>query len=204
MSAVMGKTLHRDKPATYDMSTEQSSFLKACRGENTGRLPIWIMRQAGRYLPEYLEVRKQVSFLDLCRSPELIAEVVHQPIRRFGLDAAILFSDILTILEPMGVPVTFPNGGPQIAEPIRTGSDVDRLHECNIANDLSFVFEGIRQIKKRLPGTPLLGFAGSPITLACYLIEGKGSKTFDEAKQFLHRYPAEAERMFDLLADTTA
>ncbi|RKX22496.1 MAG: uroporphyrinogen decarboxylase [Candidatus Zixiibacteriota bacterium] len=184
------------------MGVENSNFINACYGRNTGKIPIWIMRQAGRYLPEYRKVRDKVSFRELCRSPKLIAEVVEQPIKRFGLDAAILFSDILTMLEPMGIDVSFPDGGPKIANPIKRIDDVRRLSPIKPDDNLSFVMEGIRRIKKILPEVPLIGFAGSPFTLACYLIEGQGSRTFNSAKIFLHRSPDVAEELFDFLSDT--
>lgn len=186
------------------MELKQSAYIKACYGKNDGQIPIWIMRQAGRYLPEYLEVRSKVSFNELCRSPELIAKVVKQPIDRFDLDAAILFSDILTFLEPMGAPVHFPEGGPKLEKPIDTPEDIKRLHKFDIQDDLSFVFQGIKKIKEQLPEKPLIGFAGSPFTVACYLIQGQGSKTFDKAKQFLHLYPEASEELLTLLADITA
>jgi uroporphyrinogen decarboxylase len=176
-----------------------SNFIRACRGRNAGRIPVWIMRQAGRYLPEYQEIRQQVSFQELCRTPRLIAEVVRQPVERYGLDAAILFSDILTILEPMGVKVDFPEGGPQLEFCIGGPADVKKLSSFNVKSELSFVLDGIREIKKIFPDTPLIGFAGSPFTLACYLIEGQGSKNFNQAKKFLYQYPRAAEEMFDLL-----
>jgi len=183
---------------------ENSNFIRACYGQNEGGIPIWIMRQAGRYLPEYRSVREKVSFLELCRSPELIAEVVHQPIERFDLDAAILFSDILTPFEPMGVKVDFPEGGPQLEFTISEPKDVKRLSDFDIEKELSFVFDGIREIKKILPGKPLIGFAGSPFTLASYLIEGQGSKNFNNAKRFIHQHPKAAEEMFELLTDVVA
>lgn len=182
------------------MGLDNSNFIKACYKRNDGRIPLWVMRQAGRYLPEYRKVREDVSFLDLCRTPSLIAEVVHQPLRRFDLDAAILFSDILTMLAPMGAKFEFPGGGPKLDKPIATPEDVDRLHDIDIDKSLSFVFDGIREIKKVLPDLPLIGFVGSPFTLSCYLIEGQGSKAFDKTKKFLHQYPAAGERLFDLLS----
>ncbi|MGB5108106.1 MAG: uroporphyrinogen decarboxylase [Candidatus Zixiibacteriota bacterium] len=186
------------------MGVSNSLFIKACYGRNDGPIPIWIMRQAGRYLPEYQAVRGKVSFQELCKSPTLIAEVVRQPVERFQLDAAILFSDILTILEPMGVEVSFPEGGPVIGSPISRPEDVNKIHNCNIERDLSFVLAGIDEIKKTLPHTPLIGFAGSPFTLFCYLAEGKGSKTFDKAKKFIQKYPNAARRLIELLADSVA
>lgn len=186
------------------MGLTGNNFVDACYGRNTGRIPIWIMRQAGRYLPEYRSVRETVSFLELCRTPRLIAEVVRQPMERFGLDAAILFSDILTVLPPMGITIEFPNGGPIISPPITSPKDVERLKDYDTAGELHFVYEGIREIKKVLPDKPLIGFAGSPFTLACYLIEGRGSKNFAKAKAFLHRYPEASKRLIDLLADITS
>lgn len=186
------------------MGIIDTPYMKACYGRNDGRIPVWIMRQAGRYLPEYRAVREKVSFLELCKSPELIAEVVRQPVERFGLDAAILFSDILILLEPMGIDLSFPDGGPQLANPISTPEDVKRLKKYDVAAHLSFVAEGIKQIKQRLPDTPLIGFAGSPFTLACYLVQGKGSKDFDKAKKFLHQYPQAAEELIAYLSDLTA
>lgn len=186
------------------MAIARSSFIKACYGRNDGPLPVWIMRQAGRYLPEYRAIREKVSFLELCRSPELIAEVVKQPIDRFDLDAAILFSDILTILEPMGMKVGFPEGGPEIEAPISTPEDIDRLRDFDIAEEMPYIIEGIRKIKEVLPEKPLIGFAGSPFTVACYLIQGKGSKNFDTAKQFIHSYPDAAARLIDFLSHVTA
>lgn len=185
------------------MGVADATFIKACYGRNEGPIPLWIMRQAGRYLPEYLEVREKVSFIELTKSPELIAEVVRQPIARFGLDAAILFSDILTMLEPMGARFEFPNGGPVLRDPIRSAADLKRLHTCEPAKELSFALDGIREIKKSLPDIPLIGFIGSPFTLASYLIEGAGSKSFDKAKKFLHTEPAAAEKMFELLAEVS-
>lgn len=186
------------------MELGNSNFIKACYKQNDGPIPIWIMRQAGRYLPEYQEVRSKASFKELCQSPELITKVVKQPIDRFNLDAAILFSDILTFLDPMGAPVSFPDGGPIIESPIKTPDDLKTLKKFDFHKELPFVFEGIKKIKEALPDIPLLGFAGSPFTIACYLIEGKGSKHFEKAKQFLHKFPDAAEKLIDFLADTTA
>ncbi len=186
------------------MALDGSNFIDACFGRSKSAIPVWIMRQAGRYLPEYRAVREQVSFSELCRSPKLIAEVVRQPVERFGLDAAILFSDILTMLEPMGVSVTFQEGGPVIDSPISTPDDVRRLSEFDVNSGLSFVLDAIGEIKKLLPDKPLIGFAGSPFTLACYLIEGHGSKQFNKAKTFLNRYPEASQDLIDLLTDVVA
>ncbi|MBD3401515.1 uroporphyrinogen decarboxylase [candidate division GN15 bacterium] len=183
------------------MGLTDSAFVRACRGCNDGPIPVWIMRQAGRYLPEYRAVREKVSFQELCRSPELITEVVKHPIARFDLDAAILFSDILTMLEPMGMQIDFPEGGPVLANPIESPADVDRLRDIDVEKELSFVLAGIREIKRALPDKPLIGFIGSPFTLASYMVQGSGSKNFARAKRFLHEYPEASQKMFDLLAD---
>lgn len=183
------------------MGIADTPFLNACYRRNTGRLPVWVMRQAGRYLPEYQAVRENVSFQELCRSPELITRVVTQPLERFGFDAAILFSDILTMLEPMGARVTFPEGGPQISNPVRSADDVKAMRRITPETDLPFVLDGIREIKRHLPETPLIGFAGSPFTLSCYLIEGAGSKAFNLPKRFLFAEPEASEALFDLLVD---
>jgi uroporphyrinogen decarboxylase len=134
----------------------------------------------------------------------LILEVVRQPLVRFNLDAAILFSDILTMLEPMGMEFDFSNGGPVLATPVRTPDDLARLRECDVERDLHFVLSAIRLIKKEIPETPLIGYIGSPITVACYLLEGEGSKTFNTAKQFLHENPTAAERLLEVLTDVAS
>lgn len=185
------------------MGIENSNFIRACHGSNDGPVPIWIMRQAGRYLPEFRAIRKKVPFWDLCRSPELVAEVVRQPIERFGLDAAILFSDILIILEPMGIGVEF-KGGPHLDKVIDTPEAVKQLVDFDIDQKLPFVMEGIKKVRQVLPKTPLIGFAGSPFTIACYLIEGRGSKNFEKTKQFIHRYPAAAAELRELITNITS
>jgi uroporphyrinogen decarboxylase len=180
----------------------EHNFIAAAFGQPHDTVPIWIMRQAGRYLPQYREVRSRVSFLDLCHKPELMTEVTLQPIDIFGFDAAILFSDILIPLAPLGISVTFPNGPPKLEPPLREPADVDRLSPYDIADKLSFVLEGIRQIRGALNDrVPLIGFCGSPFTLLCYLIEGGGSKDFTETKKFIYTYPDAAVRLLSLLAD---
>lgn len=165
------------------------AFLKACRREPTDYTPIWIMRQAGRYLPEYREVRSKVSFLQMCKSPELAAEVTLQPIARLGVDAAILFADILLIVEALGVEVAFAAGeGPRIENPVRRGADVDRLHEVDARASLGYVFEAARLARSALPhNIPLIGFAGAPFTVASYLIEGGGSRNYIHTKTLMYR-----------------
>jgi uroporphyrinogen decarboxylase len=176
-----------------------SLFLQACRGESTARPPIWIMRQAGRYLPEYRAVRQKVDFLTLCRTPELAAEVTLQPIRRFGFDASIVFSDIMMPLEAMGVHLQF-NPGPVVMEPIRHVDQVDALRVPEPDSVAPYVAETIKLLRRELP-VPLIGFAGAPLTLAAYLIEGKGSKDFAKMRSFLHAQPEAAHKLLDKLAD---
>ena len=180
-------------------------FLRACRRESVERSPIWIMRQAGRYLPEYREVRNRVDFVTLCKTPELAAKVTLQPIDRLGLDAAILFSDILVPAGPMGFKVEF-NPGPMLDHPVRTPADVDRIRVDGAEEELGFVYETIRILRRELAGrVPLIGFAGAPFTLATYLVEGQGSKNFDRIKGLLFSDPTSARRLLDkIVAVTTA
>ena len=166
-------------------------FLKACRREETDRTPVWLMRQAGRYMKEYREVRAKTSFLELCKNPELAAEVTVHAAGRIGADAAILFSDLLPILEPMGLGLEYTRGdGPVIHRPVRDRADVDRLSEVAPEESLAFVFEAVRLCRAELPShVPLIGFAGAPFTLASYAIEGGGSKSYAHTKGLMHRDP---------------
>jgi len=177
-------------------------FLAACRREPVPFTPVWIMRQAGRYLPEYRAIRKKVDFLTLTKTPELAAEVTLQPVRRFPLDAAILFSDIMTPVEGMGVELEF-DPGPVIANPVDGPDDVERLRVADPRETVPFVMESIRILRKELPDSaPLIGFAGAPWTLFCYLVEGKGSKTFIRAKSFLFAEPDASRILLNKLSDT--
>ena len=178
-------------------------FLRACRGEQTERAPLWLMRQAGRYLPEYREVRAGVSFLELCKTPKLAAEVTLQPIRRFGFDAAILFSDLLVPLEAMGLAVEFTDKGPTLPQPLRTPDDLGRISRFDPTARTGFVMETIQQVRRDLGDTPLIGFAGAPFTVATYAIEGKTAKTFSETKKLFYREPEVARRLLALIADAT-
>jgi uroporphyrinogen decarboxylase len=180
-----------------------SLFLRACRGEVTERAPIWVMRQAGRYLPEYRQVRAGVSFLELCKTPKLAAEVTLQPIRRFGFDAAILFSDLLVPLEAMGLEVQFTEQGPRLPQPLRTAADLGRVSRFDPEAGTGFVLETIRLLRGELGDTPLIGFAGAPFTVATYAIEGKTAKNFTETQGFFYRQPAEARRLLALIAEAT-
>jgi len=182
----------------------QPLFLRACRGEKTERAPLWVMRQAGRYLPEYRAVREKVSFLELCKTPALAAEVTLQPIRRFGFDAAILFSDLLVPLEAMGLAVEFTDKGPSLPEPVRTPADLARVSTFDPETRTGYVGETIRLVRKELPAdVPLIGFAGAPFTVATYAIEGKTGKTFGETKKFFYRHPAEARRLLAVIGEAT-
>jgi uroporphyrinogen decarboxylase len=178
-------------------------FLAACRRQPVDRPPVWLMRQAGRYLPEYREVRSQVTFLELCRRPDLACEVTCQPIRRFGFDAAILFSDILVPVAAMGMPLEFhEERGPVLDPPLRTAADLDRLHVPDPEAEMPFVPEAVRRIRRALPETPLIGFSGAPLTLAAYMVEGAGSKSFVALKKLLWSDPATARRLMRLVTDT--
>src|SRR5215475_10415231 len=181
-----------------------STFLAACRRQPVTHTPIWVMRQAGRYLPEYRELRSRVDFQSLTHKAELAAEVTLQPLRRFELDAAILFSDIMTPVQGMGVELEF-SPGPVVRDPIRTDAQIDALPALVPERDVSFVMESIRLIRPELPrGAPLIGFAGGPFTLLCYLVCGKPSKEFGPARSFLYAQPQSAERLLDKLADAMA
>ena len=174
-------------------------FVRACFGQEVERTPVWIMRQAGRYLPEYRAVREKYDFWTVCRTPELATQVTLQPIDRLGVDAAILFSDILVPLPPMGCPVEF-RPAPAIASPIRSRAQVEALGRPDPAEDLGYVLAAIAMLRRELAGrVPLIGFGGAPATLAAYMIEGGGGK-FYQFRGFLHENPEVAERLFQHLA----
>ncbi|MBT8120237.1 MAG: uroporphyrinogen decarboxylase [Gammaproteobacteria bacterium] len=182
-------------------------YLKALLRQPVDRTPVWIMRQAGRYLPEYREVRKEAGdFMTLCSTPELACEVTLQPLRRFDLDAAILFSDILTIPDAMGLGLYFSEGeGPKFTRTIDSASDVNNLAIPDPADKLSYVTDAVSLIRKELNGSvPLIGFAGSPWTLATYMVEGGSSKTFSKVKALLFEDPASAHTLMSKLADSVA
>jgi uroporphyrinogen decarboxylase len=179
-----------------------SPFMRACRRERVPYTPIWLMRQAGRYMPEYRAVRDKVSFLELCKNPQLCSEVMCTAVERLGVDAAIIFSDLLPILEPMGFELEFsPGDGPQINNPVRAAGDVDRVLELESIESLGFVFETVAQTRRDLPEkVPLSGFAGAPFTLASYAIEGGGSRTFLHTKTLMYREPAAWRELMERLA----
>jgi uroporphyrinogen decarboxylase len=182
-------------PAPGQHSAEAASLLfkyqRAARGENLAVPPVWLMRQAGRYLPEFREIRKRNGFLDVCQTPELACEVTVQPIRRFGFDAAILFSDILVPLQPMGIKLWFAEGrGPQILNPIRTRADINALADFEPRESLSSVLTAVRMIRAELPpDVSLIGFAGAPFTLAAYMIEGGKPEPFAALKGMMYSDP---------------
>ncbi|MGE5700729.1 MAG: uroporphyrinogen decarboxylase [Deltaproteobacteria bacterium] len=166
-------------------------FLKACRREPVDVTPVWIMRQAGRYLPEYQKVRGKNSFLTMCKTPELAAQVTIQPVERLGVDAAILFSDILIPVEAMGVPLEFHDGkGPMLGKEIRGQADVDALSVPDPADKVPFVMEAIRILRKAFDGkVPLIGFSGAPFTLCSYIVEGGTSRNFIKLKTLMYQAP---------------
>jgi len=178
-------------------------FLRACRREAVDRTPVWFMRQAGRYLPEYRALRQEHTLLTLCRTPELAVEATLQPVRRLGVDAAILFSDLLLPLEPMGIPFEFQVGeGPVILKPVRAAADVAALRRFEPREALAPVLQAIRLLRRELEGkVPLIGFAGAPFTLASYAVEGGHSTAFAITKALMYGDPAAWHRLAGLLAD---
>jgi uroporphyrinogen decarboxylase len=191
-------------PDAASSNPADAPFLRACRREPVSPTPIWMMRQAGRYLPQYRKVREKVSFLELCHTPELACEVTLQPIDEFGFDAAILFSDILIPLEPMGLDLAF-TPAPVIANPVRDRAAVDKLGVPDPEATMPFVYDAVRLIRKQLAGrAPLIGFAGAPFTMASYCVEGGGSKSYPNLKALLFQDPDAAHALLGKLADTVA
>jgi uroporphyrinogen decarboxylase len=184
-------------------SLKNDRFLKACRREPVDVTPVWFMRQAGRYMAEYRAIRQRYSLLDICRQPDLATEVTLQPVNRVDVDAAILFSDLLLPLEPMGLPFDFIKGeGPQIEQPIETPADIDRLRSFEPRESLAHVLAAIVQIQRELDGrVPLIGFAGAPFTLASYAIEGGHSNNFARTKALMYGHPEAWHRLCEKLAD---
>ena len=179
-------------------------FLRALRREPVDRTPVWLMRQAGRYLPEYRATRAAAgSFLAMAKTPELACEVTLQPLRRFPLDAAILFSDILTVPDAMGLGLYFVEGeGPKFERPVRTAADIDRLAVPDMETELRYVMDAVRTIRRELDGSvPLIGFSGSPWTLACYMVEGGGSDNFGKVKALALNAPAAMHKLLGVVTD---
>jgi len=180
-------------------------LLRALRGETVERPPVWMMRQAGRYLPEYMFLREKYGFFERCRTPELACEITLQPVDIIGVDAAILFSDILVVPQAMGLEVELVESkGPILPRPFKGLSDFDRIRIPDVNETLQYVFDAIKLIKQQLDGqVPLIGFAGAPWTILCYMVQGKGSKSFDEAKAFCYTQPNMAHRLLQMITDTT-
>ncbi|HEY6546687.1 MAG TPA: uroporphyrinogen decarboxylase, partial [Vicinamibacteria bacterium] len=177
-------------------------FLRACRREALDRAPVWFMRQAGRYMAEYRALREKHSLLHLCRTPELAVEVTLQPVRALGIDAAILFSDLLIPLAPLGIPFDFAQGeGPVVEKPVRSAADVAALRRFEPREDLGMVLEAIRLLRRELK-VPLIGFAGAPFTLASYAIEGGRSSNYARVKSLMYQEPDTWHRFAALLAET--
>lgn len=180
-------------------------LLKALRGEQVSRPPVWMMRQAGRYLPEYQELRSKYSFFERVETPELAAEITMQPIDRFGPDAAIIFSDILVIPQALGFEVTMNEGeGPRLPNPVRTAEQALAVQVPDTADRLHYVMDALRITRQRLDGrASLIGFAGAPWTILCYMVEGKGSKDFSRVKQFCYTQPEAARHLLDVITKST-
>jgi uroporphyrinogen decarboxylase len=180
-------------------------LLKALRGQEVSRPPVWMMRQAGRYLPSYMQLRRKYDFFTRVQTPELACEITLQPVDQIGVDAAILFSDILVVPQAMGLEVQLvENKGPYLPKTIENRSDINSLVVSEAADRLGYVYEAIRLIKSELNGkVPLIGFAGAPFTLLCYMVEGKGSKNFDKARQFCIRRPDLARMLLASVTEVT-
>ncbi|KAA9039349.1 uroporphyrinogen decarboxylase [Ginsengibacter hankyongi] len=180
-------------------------LLRALRKEKVERPPVWMMRQAGRYLPDYIKLRDKYDFFTRVQTPELATEITIQPVQQIGVDAAIIFSDILVIPQAMGVEVLMEEGkGPSLPHVIKTQKDIDALRTANIEENLSYVTKALTLTKQELNGrVPLIGFAGAPWTILCYMVEGKGSKTWDKAKQFCYTQPDLAHQLLQKITDVS-
>ena len=179
-------------------------FLRACRGQGVPRVPVWMMRQAGRYLPEYREIRAKHAFLEVCKNPDLAAEVSLQPFRRLGVDAIIVFSDILIPAEAMGLKLELGDAGPNLPEPVRSEGDVDKLNAFDPEEETGFLMEAIRRIVREAgPTVPVLGFAAAPWTLACYMVEGRTKEGFATVKSFRTHEPAALDKLLCKIAEAT-
>src|SRR5882762_9908287 len=188
------------------VSLPDAPLLRAARRQPTSYTPVWLMRQAGRYMPEYRAMRERYGFLELARNPEAAAEVTLQPIARLGVDAAILFADILLIVEPLGVGLEFAKGeGPVIHRPVRSEAAIARLPRVDVEAALPFVFETVRRVTRALAGrVPLIGFAGAPFTVASYLVEGGPSRDYLHTKRLMYEEPEAWQRLMEILSAATA
>src|SRR5262245_65340813 len=206
VSLIRRRAARRLPRVPIDESRARLPLLRAARRQPTSFTPVWLMRQAGRYLPEYRALRARHAFLELCRNPDAAAEVTLQPVERLGVDAAILFADILLIAEPLRVGLEFAKGeGPVIHHPVRTEADVARLKPVDVESDMGFVFETVRRARRALPAhIPLIGFAGAPFTVASYLVEGGPSRDYLLTKRLMHEAPAAWHRLLDVLVRITA
>jgi len=191
---------------TSDNSPMNDRFLRACHRQPTDCTPIWLMRQAGRYMPEYRAIRQKHNFLHMVKTPELAAEITLQPVRALGVDAAIIFADILPVLEGLGLQLTYEQGeGPVIHNPIRAPEDVSALRHSDPRETVRYTLDAIRLVKRELDGElPVIGFSGAPFTLAAYAIEGGGSKDFRAVKRFMHAHPAGWAALMDALTDVVS
>lgn len=187
------------------MNIKNDLFLRALDGETVDRPPVWMMRQAGRYLPEFMKIKEKYDFFTRCRTPELASEITVQPIRRYGMDAAILFSDILVIPQAMGIEVEMkPDFGPFLPNPIRSLKEAEDVIVPDVTKELDYVMQAINMTKEKLNNEiPLIGFAGSPWTILCYCVQGQGSKNFDKAKAFCFTNPEAAKILLQKITDTT-
>jgi uroporphyrinogen decarboxylase len=187
------------------MRLKNDLLLRTLRGEVVERPPVWMMRQAGRYLPEYRVLREKYGFFERCQTPQLACEITVQPIDIIGVDAAILFSDILVVPQAMGMEVQLiESKGPVLPDPIKNQHDLEKITIPDVDEKLGYVFKAIQLIKEELNGrVPLIGFAGAPWTLLCYMVQGKGSKTFDEAKAFCYTQPKLAHQLLQMITETT-
>ena len=184
--------------------SKKSLFLKACRGEPVDRVPVWMMRQAGRYLPDYRAIREKHSFLKVCKTPELAVEVSLQPFRILGVDAVIVFSDILIPAEAMGLPLDLTDAGPQLPCPVREAADVRALRDFDPNRETRFLMDAISSLRRELgPDVPILGFAAAPWTLACYMVDGQTKSGFAATKQFMYSDPQLFRDLLDKIARTT-
>jgi uroporphyrinogen decarboxylase len=187
-----------------DPLNRKELFLRACRGEVVPRLPVWMMRQAGRYLPEYREIRAKHAFLEVCKTPDFALEVSMQPFRRLGVDAVIVFSDILIPAEAMGLKLELGDAGPNLPEPVRSVGDVEKLRVFDPESETGFLMEAIRRIVREVgPTVPVLGFAAAPWTLACYMVEGRTKEGFATVKNFLCHDPGTFEELLLKIAQAT-
>src|ERR1700733_8597529 len=190
---------------THAKVNRKELFLRACRCEPVQRVPVWIMRQAGRYLPQYQAIRSQHSFLEICKTPELAAEVSLQPFHVLDVDAIIVFSDILIVAEAMGMPLDVPDSGPVLSNPLRSSDAIRRLREFDPGTDTKFVGDAIRAICREAgSGVPVIGFAAAPWTLACYMIEGRTRGDISHAKEMLRTEPALVRELLERIAHATS